>query len=117
MDFLAIFIVLLVHTVFDWWLQTRWQAENKSKDWWALGSHVAIYTFGLLFAGVFIFKGDAVPAAIWLTINSIMHFITDVITSRLNAKFYPRKAFWNCIGTDQLVHYLTLFGTYFLLSK
>lgn len=31
------------HGVADYWLQTDWMAQNKSKNWHALGAHIAVY--------------------------------------------------------------------------
>jgi hypothetical protein len=42
-DTLWIVTILLVHFVADFVVQTRWQTENKSKDWGALVSHVGTY--------------------------------------------------------------------------
>jgi len=32
------------HGIADYWLQTDWQAQNKSKNWWALGAHILTYS-------------------------------------------------------------------------
>ena len=39
-----------VHGIADYWLQTDWQAQNKSKNWNALIRHVCVY--GLSFVSV-----------------------------------------------------------------
>lgn len=109
-----ILLILGMHAIFDWWLQTRWQAENKSKDIEALLSHVGVYTLGLFCVGCFLFTSYDLLMC-WAIVNSALHFGTDFITSRLNAKFYPNKSFWNCIGADQFIHYATLFYTYDLI--
>ena len=107
-----------MHTIFDWFLQSRMVAENKSKSWLALEEHVFIYFIGLLIA-MFILPFDAANGFIWAVVNAVLHFITDAITSRVNAYSYQRgriKCFWNGIGFDQYIHYVTLFGTYLLLK-
>jgi hypothetical protein len=35
--------LLVAHLVGDWLLQTEWQALNKTKNWRAMWSHVAVY--------------------------------------------------------------------------
>jgi Protein of unknown function (DUF3307) len=114
----SILIILAAHTIFDWILQTRWQAENKSKNWQALLNHCFTYFIGLCIAAMIIFYPHTNPyiASCWAVLNGVLHFITDAITSRLNAKFYPRKSFWNCIGVDQFIHYATLFVTFNLMK-
>lgn len=44
-----------VHGVADYWFQTDWQAQNKSKRWDALLSHVAVYglSFGVVSLALF----------------------------------------------------------------
>jgi hypothetical protein len=47
--------LFVTHFVADWIFQSQWQANNKSKDLWALIRHCGIYT--LLFIPVlFLFK-------------------------------------------------------------
>jgi hypothetical protein len=116
MTYLQILTILAMHTTFDWLLQTRWMAENKSKNWNALSVHVLVYLAGLAIAGLILPFASIVCALIWVQSNTILHFLTDAITSRYNAKHYPNKQFWDCVGIDQLIHYATLFGTYFLLK-
>ncbi len=113
-----ILIIVSMHTIFDWLFQSRWQAENKSKNWLALTSHVVVYNLGLAIAGGFLLMWTSpLMYVTWVLGNSVLHFITDAITSRLNAKFYPTKAFWNTIGIDQLIHYATLFTTLYICRK
>jgi hypothetical protein len=116
--FTDIVVILTIHTVFDWIFQTRWQAENKAHNWLALFDHVIVYTVGLTIAAFILFGYDRpVIAAVWAYSNGALHFMTDAITSRMTKKFYPGKGFWNTIGIDQLIHYVTLFGTYVILEK
>lgn len=105
--------IIVLHFIADWWLQTQWQAANKSKNCAALTAHVATYTFIL-----------CTPAAAWWSLawlwwallNGVLHFITDAVTSRITARHWnagiPDKLFWNTIGTDQCIHMVTLIGTY-----
>lgn len=32
------------HGIADYWLQTDWQAQNKSKNWKALAAHIIVYS-------------------------------------------------------------------------
>ena len=123
-------IVLAIHYVADWIVQTREDAANKSHSLRALTNHVATYTYTLLW-GVVLFCIWFEPATftyrqyIWhpisfVLINGILHWGTDYITSRINAANWAKKdkkPFWAGIGADQLIHQITLILTvYWLLT-
>jgi Protein of unknown function (DUF3307) len=96
-------IVLAVHFVADFLLQSSYMAENKSKSWRALAWHVTVY------AACFTPWGLPFAAATWVT-----HFVTDAVTSRVNARLWESKRwhwFFVGIGADQLVHATTLAWT------
>lgn len=43
--FTAAFIIQLVgHRIGDYLFQTDWQAQNKTKDWWARWKHCVVYS-------------------------------------------------------------------------
>lgn len=104
-----ILLMFVVHYVFDWVLQTRWMAENKSKNNNALLLHVGIYSIGLFLLAAF------TPLSIfWACINTVAHFAVDFISSRITSHMWTNNmndGFWNTIGADQMVHYLILFST------
>lgn len=107
-DIFVLSLLLVVHFIADFVLQTRWMGRNKSSNWQAMAAHIAVYTiclipFGLLFA----------------IVNGLLHLITDIISSRLTSKFYREKreaAFWAVIGADQLAHVLALIWTLYLIG-
>ena len=107
---IAILALMTVHLASDFVLQSTEMALGKSKSWYWLSVHVAAY--GVLF----------IPFGwkFWL-ITMALHFVTDAITSRINARLYqiPDKHwFFVGIGADQLIHLYCLAGTaYFLSSK
>lgn len=107
MDLMLIFLILVTHYVFDWKLQTRYMAENKSTSNKALGIHVGVYTIGMLLVSV------CSPLSVgWAIFNGLAHFGVDYISSRLTSKHYKSekyKKFWDTIGADQLIHYIILF--------
>lgn len=129
-------IVLLVHFVADFMLQSHWQAQNKSKRNDALFGHVAVWTACLTAAAVLWFgftfgaKGVVVGMVFGLG-NGVLHFVTDWSTSRWSASYFkealpltynndPRASqhwhdFFVVIGFDQYVHQLTL-GITFILA-
>jgi hypothetical protein len=97
-------LLLIVHFVGDFLLQSDYMALNKSKSWRALALHVSVYAvcftpWGLTFAAV-----------TWIT-----HFLTDAVTSRINARLWTidrKRWFFIGLGADQLVHAITLAWTY-----
>lgn len=115
LSFGMIVAVLITHWFADFILQTDWQAKNKSKDNWALFKHVSTYTLAwALFAMCF------VPhyVLLFLAITFLTHFATDWITSRVSSALWANgdvHNFFVCVGFDQFIHYVTLFGTYILL--
>lgn len=112
--------VLTVHWVADFILQTHWQAQNKSKNNWALTAHVAVYTVCLFVAGLFIFGviDKAGVVYLWAMANGILHWVTDYYTSRATSKLYAKQDWHNffvVVGLDQLIHQFTLAATMMLI--
>jgi hypothetical protein len=110
----AFLALLAVHWFADFVLQTHWQASNKSKDVEALGRHVATYTVVLAAAVPFIFPVDSFAPFLFVVTNSLLHFATDFVTSRISARLYAKQDWHNffvVIGFDQLIHQFTLAAT------
>jgi hypothetical protein len=124
------FIIILVHFVADFLLQTEEMAVNKSKDNYALFSHVLTYSTVWLFASCLIL-GITRPheTTSWYVENSILffgatfllHYWTDYFTSRITSKKFANKEYYAkfpgfgafaVIGFDQVLHYAQLFYTY-----
>ena len=130
MNLIEIFSILLIHWFADFVLQTDKQAKGKSKNWSDLLAHTFIYSLIWLFFGIFwLFipsRPEIQPTSNLLLplnfaiITFIAHTITDYFTSRLNNKLWVKgdvhKIFVS-IGFDQYLHYLQLFGTYYILTK
>lgn len=125
-----IFVILICHWVFDFIMQSHYQATNKSKNNKALFEHVLTYSLawflvGILYLNINIFlpldqyKELAIDVIVFTSITFICHFITDYFTSRLNTYLWNKKDvhnFFVSIGGDQLLHYFQLFLTYYLLK-
>lgn len=113
------FCLIVAHFIGDFVLQNDWMALGKSKDNIALGTHALI---------VAIITGAT--AAQWLVdpnylgfqfigITFVCHFLTDYMTSRVNAKLWQaneRHWFFVSIGFDQMLHYLQLAITYHMMT-
>lgn len=107
-EFKAALILIWLHFLADFMLQSDWIARNKSKDNWVLLLHAAIYTVPFLLFG-------------WLfaVVNGIAHLVTDYFTSRMTSKLWAEgKTHWFfvVIGADQAIHISTLLMTYVLLG-
>jgi hypothetical protein len=105
MSVIAILVLLGIHFVADFVLQSDWMATNKSTNWRALLLHVGVYTcpflvcYGLPFAAV----------------TAVLHMCTDAVTSRITSYFWKREQrhwFFVVIGLDQWIHAVCLFAVY-----
>jgi uncharacterized membrane protein YciS (DUF1049 family) len=121
------FIIIFIHWVADFVLQTDWQAQNKSKNNFALLSHTSNYTLVWLLPMCLVFgkmkEGATTEWIVWSTlyfcmITLVAHTITDYFTSRLNSKLWAGGKvhyFFVSVGFDQVLHYGQLFLTYHYL--
>ena len=115
----TLLILLSVHFVADFVLQTDWQARNKSKNWEALARHVGVYTLCFIPFAVWAFPMGDSRAVPFVVITFVLHFITDAITSRINSRMWAAKrvhAFFVGIGADQLSHAYALAWTFWVLQ-
>lgn len=122
MSFQIPIVLLAAHFVGDFIFQSDWMATNKSKSWKALALHVLVYS--AVIAGVFnwsyFLRGDhfvlsQIAVGKWFALTFISHFVTDAITSRINARLWQaneRHWFFVGIGADQLIHAVTLALTF-----
>jgi hypothetical protein len=102
-----VLILLTLHFIADFILQSNNMATNKSKSNYWLSYHVGVYT--LVFSMV---------NPLYALVNGALHWITDYLTSRVASYFYvkdDRRYFFITIGFDQLVHSITLITTYYLM--
>lgn len=124
MNFIEIFIILFLHWVSDFVLQTDNIARNKSKSNKILLTHISCYI--LLFIPFAFYFLTPINAIIFIIINLILHFIIDYCTSRRTSYLssinkygsttVPNFGMFSIIGLDQFLHYISLFGTYMLLK-
>ena len=124
---LVAFIITIIHWFADFVLQTDWQAQNKSKNNFALLSHTSNYSLVWLLPMCLVFgkmkEGATTEWIVWSTlyfsmITFVVHTITDYFTSRLNSKLWAAGKvhyFFVSVGFDQVLHYGQLFLTYHYL--
>lgn len=130
MNLIEIFSILLIHWFADFVLQTDKQAKGKSKNWDDLLSHTFNYSLvwwivGLIYLA-FSFRqfpiqptSNLLPIIYFGGITFVAHTITDYFTSRLNSKLHAKgdiHNFFVSIGFDQVLHYVQLFTTYYILK-
>jgi hypothetical protein len=124
-----IIIALFIHFVADFIFQTDWMATNKSKSNVSLMAHVITYT---LVTGVGMFLAQVILpnffdvvfqptfAAFFATLNGVIHFFVDYVTSRINSKLWDAKQvrnFFVGVGADQFIHATTLIlSLYWLIN-
>lgn len=120
-----VFAIIVIHFIADFIAQTDYQAKNKSNNNIALTQHTANYSLCWLIPIWFIsginFLGLA-NAMIFVLITFICHTITDYFTSRLNSRLAIKAQqtgnyhnFFVSVGFDQVLHYIQLFFTYYIL--
>lgn len=119
----TILVILLIHWIADFVLQTSWQAENKSSSNKALVSHTGMYSLFWLAAGIWyvglVDTKKIGELLLFVMITFVAHTLTDYFTSRQVKKFFAKKDYHNgfvVIGFDQILHYTQLFLTFICLT-
>jgi len=107
----SLVLLLLVHWLADFALQTQEQANNKYKDILALGMHALTYGAAMTLAIFCIYKTLAGCIVVGCIIFVFSHFLIDMFTSKVTHELYEQKRyhdFFVVIGFDQLLHMLTI---------
>lgn len=123
MTLTEIFLILVLHWVGDFWFQSDKQAKGKSKNMRDLVSHTFSYSFVWLccmFGLCIYYQVNPLFSLYFALITFTAHTIQDYFTSRLNSRLYQQgknHEFFIALGGDQLLHYVQLFLTYYLLFK
>ncbi len=124
-------IILVTHFIYDFLLQTRDIAKNKSSNMQYLLAHLFILTFGFMFSGLFIQGLDSKQWMLFILANMTLHGIIDwniwsvyrlsvikrfpQIDKDATFEYWEDHWFYSFIGLDQLLHGLCYIGIYFLL--
>lgn len=126
MNLIEIFSIIIIHWFADFVLQTDEQARGKSKSWDALLNHTFVYScvwYVIYILFMTFTEGKAFP--IWsgmkfFLITFACHTFTDYFTSRLNSRLWEKGKvhnFFVSVGFDQVLHYVQLFLTYYILKN
>lgn len=124
MQFKEILIILLVHWLADFILQTHDQAINKSSSNKALLGHTITYSLVWWLVGaLYVLQHQDTyqnwHLSLFVMITFVAHTVTDWFTSRLCKKFFSKQDYHNgfvVVGFDQILHYTQLFICYIWLS-
>lgn len=131
---LVLLALFALHFLADFVLQSDYVAQNKSKSYTVLLCHVGLYvgSFSMMAAALGPLFMPPPPFQDWMAffgITFVAHFLTDAVTSRINARLWPLRAcgrrderqvfyfaatphnFFVGIGADQLLHQAQLVGT------
>jgi hypothetical protein len=115
--FELLLLLFFLHWFGDFVCQTRWMADNKSKNPAALTYHVLIYT-AVMAIGLspWIVWKDIAPESFgyFLIVNFGLHWLTDITTSQFTKYFWAKKdihKFFATIGFDQCIHQVCLLVT------
>lgn len=104
LDVQAILVLLTVHFVADFLLQSHWMASNKSRRMDALLLHTVTYGACFVIFGV------------WFAVmNFALHTLVDFVTSRITSQLWAKQQwhwFFAVVGADQLIHFFCLILTY-----
>lgn len=119
-------IIILAHWIFDFILQNDKEATGKSSDNMCLLSHTIKYSVPWIpiIAVMLLLRGKnpgitLMAGCTFSMITLVLHTLTDYFTSRYNSKLWSagkRHSFFVAIGGDQVLHYIQLFITYYLLT-
>lgn len=112
----ALIVILIGHWVGDFVAQSDDMAKRKADDGAVLVTHVAIYAGVLGFFCLLVLPAPL--ALLYIALNALAHFVTDMETSRWTKKLHlagDRHNFFVVIGFDQLLHGATLVYTYSLI--
>lgn len=124
---LTALIIIIIHTIGDFLFQMREEATNKSELNSALTKHVIKYTLVWLAIGFIIttiLGYEFVDLVLFCTITFCFHWITDYFTSKITKKQFIKEQYYTeplnfgvftTIQLDQILHYIQLFGTYYLI--
>lgn len=103
-------MILGLHWLFDFVLQTPDQAEGKSKHVIPLLDHCLVYSlWGVVMSLMF---PMANAGMLFFPYLFATHFIVDGVTSRITSWLWRKKQvhdFFVMIGADQIIHYVSIF--------
>lgn len=117
-----IFAIIVIHWIADFIFQDEKWALGKSKNWADLFKHTSTYMWFWFLMWYFL---PYHLTLLFMVITFVAHTATDYVTSRIVSKMFkenklgspiPNLGAFTMIGFDQILHYVQLFLTYYLLK-
>jgi len=131
MSLIEIFSIIIIHFIADFIMQDETWALGKSKNNKDLLNHT--FTYSLVFWGLLSCMNPLFNTGLtfyhsvhFFLITFICHTITDYFTSRVVSKKFANQEYgssipnigaFTVIGFDQVLHYIQLFLTYYMIFK
>ncbi len=113
-NFHALLIILVIHYLGDFVLQTHEQSQRKSSENKWLLYHTGTYSLIWLLAAWGLYS-NFLAALVFATITFVSHTVTDWATSRVGKPFWTNGDYHNgfaVVGFDQVLHYVQLLLTH-----
>lgn len=110
MDNITLAIILLMHYVADFLLQSQNVRKNKHDSLEEMFTHIGIYSVVMMCTTWVL----GLPP-IWWAINVLAHLAVDFMTAPASHSFFSTEDYWwgmNIVGLDQLIHIFILIATY-----
>ena len=112
-----ILLILLIHTLGDFFLQGEKLRKNKAYTLSSLLLHTFIYTATMLICSPF-FLGMSYKAAILFSlVNGITHLVIDFYFRKLKFGYanFDKKKYNLVVIIDQSLHIIILYASYILM--
>ena len=122
----VVLTIIFMHYIGDFILQAEKWATNKSKSVSALIKHTLTYSLFMFLMSWVFFDFTVMNSLYFGVITFTLHTLTDYYTSRVVSKMFqenkygtpiPNRGAFSVIGFDQVLHYIQLFLTYYILSQ
>lgn len=116
--------IIVIHWIADFVFQDEKWAINKSKNNLALLSHTIVYSCIWLIPAFCLLGIE--NGTYFVLITFLAHTITDYFTSKIVSKKFnknqlgssiPNLGAFSVIGFDQVLHYVQLFLTFYMLNN
>lgn len=114
--YICLFLLFTKHLIMDWYLQTNEMIKYKGELFNLVGmSHSALHGIGTFIAVIWF---TSFNDAIFLGIGDfIIHYVVDYVKMKYGCQDIKNKKFWNHIGLDQYIHYLTYLAIVYIIFQ
>ena len=118
LDLKNVILILVAHYVGDFVLQTTDMRKYKYDSIYYLSIHIVVYTLTMLLFLAYSF-GFSRLWLFYVFVNGCFHFIIDTITIKTIKEMREMdrdEVIPLALGTDQLLHLVTLFCTFYVFD-